>query len=129
MKWLYRILKLIPFINVTEKYTIIFTKEEYLEGHGVFKKGEYKGHHVIIMDEKEYQEWKEFVENIFVVYENKEDLKKDFPDSEPIKETFITADEYPFPPKEKIRKKIKSDFPLNKKECFNNDCSKWHGDL
>ena len=37
---------------------------------------------MIFMSEEEYNEYREFTENTYIVYENEQELKKDFPNAE-----------------------------------------------
>lgn len=37
--------------------------------------------YIVLMNEHDYNEWKEFTENCYVIYENEEKLKEDFPDA------------------------------------------------
>ena len=37
--------------------------------------------YIVLMTEEEFKEWKEFTDNLFIVYENEEQLKMDFPNA------------------------------------------------
>jgi hypothetical protein len=44
--------------------------------------------HLVFMTDEEYKEWVEYSQNLFIVYENEKELKKDFPDAERIERYF-----------------------------------------
>jgi len=40
--------------------------------------------YIVLMNEEKYKEWEDFENNFFVVYENEQQLKMDFPNAEKI---------------------------------------------
>lgn len=37
--------------------------------------------YLVLMNKEEYQEWLEYSQNLFLVYENEQELKNDFPEA------------------------------------------------
>ena len=40
--------------------------------------------YIVLMNEEKYKEWEDFENNFFVIYENEQQLKMDFPNAEKI---------------------------------------------
>jgi hypothetical protein len=55
------------------KILLFFIKQEHLKLSG--------NRYVVFMDELDFNDWQEFKDNIFMVYENEQELKNDFPDA------------------------------------------------